>query len=1589
MACFSPLPSRFQVMAVLLFATGSLVVLSPVSVFAEPPGAAAVTEKQKEAAKRAVSAAVERLLRGVFGKAAQPPGGGVGRGGAAKVKTPQGNGDPTARDRIDLLAPQDPRQAKLLRQAQEWLKSGQHARVLEAVSILLNPPPEARFESDSLFRSEAGHWVTVRDEANRMLGGLPESFRETFRSRHGAEARRRLLEALSSGGESLMVEVADRFFHTPAGREAANRLASRHIDRGRLGLAAFWLERLLDSGDKVSGLSAWRLKAAWVFHRVGRPERVTTLLAGLTDAGRLTVPGVGEVSRDEWLGASGRAIVSEPVLLDWPVFYGSSGRRGRAVGGVPLLLSRWHCRLTHRHSVAAVVRELIEDLDDLGRPMIPAFVPLVVGHRAIFRTLRGVEVVDVDSGRVLWETRPEVAVESLMSGRGVSRSRTMQVRVRLGGIQNRQIGLPGSFGSVNGAALNHPLTGLLFQHALHGVPSSDGEQVFLIQSRRLLQGASSSSRVGGFNPFGGSASKQPGRWNTLAAFDLASGRPTWEVGGAKMEEPFDLPLAGTRFLGAPAPDAGRLYVVGERDNEIRLHVLEAATGRPLWSQRIAYVDTPASSNPLRHWASSHVAVADGVAVCPTTVGWLVGVECSSRRILWAHRTAPPEPEQTTRRGMVGGRVAPGGFSPGARMSSAWAAAPPVICGDRVVFTPHDQPILCCLDLYTGRMLWKKDKGRFLYVAGGFGDRLVLVGSDSVESFELTDGKSAWVHRLGPSDGRPCGRGVGTEDRYHLPLSPGQICTLDLADGQVTSRTYLPESSAGGPVLGNLVMSRGLVLALGPDGLRGYEQRDALVARIQAALKQDPMDPWALLKQSELALLSRQNAVALGHLNRIQGKRLAEELVPRFRIALRTALGGMVRAGLASDSPEVDGWIEQLATLADSPARRLDVGRLTVERAVARQKWAVAIDGFRQLARDFGTRHVAHSHDPSIRVRLDRWVSGQLGELWPKLPDSLRAGLDKQLEVEAVEVIGRDARSRREFVEVFSFHRASWPVRFHMAESAARGGSSGRAELIWMRLSEGTEPAIASRALRSLAEFRRTLGLSGPARPAVWKQKVEVVRAAGSSRNVNRQDVELNRQPLGWYGSHRMVFDNTQQRLIVERVEDGGVIWSLPLPQTGRGSSSKYLSARAVGHQLIVYHKGTILALSPTTRQVIWSQALEGSGVASTKNRPRPPTLVQGETAAAQLSLLVRSARRGALRVVNRRVVCVSGRRRLTAFETTTGAVLWQKERVSAGTAVLGSDQIVYLAGSGTSPGSTGSFAMLGMMLPDVKSPRVGSASEPVSRPPLALRVTDGKRLEIDGLAEKLRGALKLDGTTITWIRNGGTVQLFGLSWTQLFVQQDDVISGKTVWQHKLASGVRLGTLAEDQLVILDPAGQLSRLDLNSGKRTGVGQVSPADMKGATSLYAFQDAVNLYVAVNKPIQGSYYSVNLHSIRINGALLAFSLRASKGPPRWRHLVSDLNLVLEKLEHSPLLLLASRQYKREGNLRYYLLKLEALDKVTGESRVSLETPSNYWSFNGLRLNLAERYLELGSYNQRIRLVVGGQQRATAKPQPAESGP
>ena len=1463
-------------------------------------------------------------------------------GGVVKKKKSVGNGDPDARDRIDLLAPQDPRQAKLLRQAGVLAAAGQHERVLDAVSVLLNPPVDAQFDADSLFRRPDGTWVRVHDEANRLLGELPESFRETFQSRFGAQARTRLNEATASGDEARLVDVADRFFHTEAGRSAANRLGSRHIDRGRFGLGAYWFDRLLKAADPVIEQPSWRLKAALVFHSAGQIQRSAELLEGLVSEGQLSLPDGQKMTVAEWLDVSRSRRLPDPLLSDWPVFYGSAARTGRSDGGAPLLLSRWHRPLTHRHRVAEMTRELVEDLEDLGRSMVPAFVPLVIGEKAVYRTLRGIEVIEIDSGRVLWETRPERSVEAVLgggNGRGLPRfGPVVRMPIPIGGAVKFQR---------LGPADQHPLTRLLFQNALHGIPASDGKRVFLVEDQDPLGTRSRSGGFpGGFVAMGNR--KAAGSWNRLASYDLRTGRPDWEIGGMRMDEPFDLPLAGTRFLGAPVPVDGQLFVVGERNNEIRLHVIEAANGRPIWSRRIAYSDGQMLPGFNRRLDSSHVAVSDGIAVCPTTVGWLVGIECSSQRTLWAYRYASPLPEEPSRPGMgMVMRVPNQGLK---AIDARWSASPPVISGDRLIFSSPSEQVLVCLDLFNGRKLWQRARDSSLYVAGCFDDKLVLVGAQAVTALTLKDGTLAWRRTFEKSQGRPCGRGVATEKVFFLPLSSGQIVALRLEDGKQVLQTFLPgNGDQASGVLGNLVLSGGLLLSLGPAGLTGFEQQAALKRRIAEAEQQAGRSDWASIKKAELALLSRDHSAALKRLRKITGAKLEQELQQRWRRAYWIALEGAIRADLMRGQQE----IEDLAGLVESPDEKLKVTRLRSEQAVARGDYAQAVAMFRLLAAQAPDRLVRREDTSHVMVRMDRWVSGQLADFWPRLPVELKSRLDEELEKTASAVIGGPPGAARKFATVFDFHPAAVPVRFHLAEQASRAGHLAEAETGWLTLAAEPDPAVVQRAQASLAGSRKQRGLDQLPAAVNWPTQVSIVRTAGSSRSERRFDLLRGRGDLPWFRGHRCLFDSNRRRLVVERIADGARTWSVPLKQTLTGPTAYFLPVETVGHQLILAHRGVIQALCPATRRVLWSFSVEDSPRAvSVSSRRQVLPMLQGERGFQQLKLSNRRRSRGPLCVANARYVCVQGRRKLTVLETRTGRVLWQRDHLPQGTFVCGSEEVVYLQ---------------------------WPAGHVASRPAEALRAVDGRPLKVKGLSQRLAGAVRLTGFEITWVHDSKFFilpGLEGLKWSQPTVQCDNVRTGVTRWKQSLAANAHLSLLDRDHLVQLGSDGQLALIDLDIGTLDPLGSVKPEDLKGRTSVYAVADLDHVYLVLNKPRQGSYYSINLSSVRVNGMICAFARRPA--PPQktrlvWKHEFSGQNLILEKFQHTPLLLLVAKDYKRQDNLRYYLLKLAVLDKQTGKVRVQFKRPSNYWSFRGLRLNLAERYLELTSYNQRIRLVAG----------------
>src|SRR5262249_46301666 len=110
-------------------------------------------------------------------------------------------------------------------------------------------------------------WVSVRAEANRLIGSMPAEGLAIYEVQYGGEARGKLNEAKTKSDPHLLAEVAERYLHTDAGAEATNLLGTYHLDRGRYVMAALCFERLLqhEKADKLTPLTLF--KACFAFHR--------------------------------------------------------------------------------------------------------------------------------------------------------------------------------------------------------------------------------------------------------------------------------------------------------------------------------------------------------------------------------------------------------------------------------------------------------------------------------------------------------------------------------------------------------------------------------------------------------------------------------------------------------------------------------------------------------------------------------------------------------------------------------------------------------------------------------------------------------------------------------------------------------------------------------------------------------------------------------------------------------------------------------------------------------------------------------------------------------------------------------------------------------------------------------------------------------------------------------------------------------------------------------------------------------------------------------------------------------------------------
>ena len=152
--------------------------------------------------------------------------------------------------------------------------------------------------------------------------------------------------------------------------------------------------------------------------------------------------------------------------------------------------------------------------------------------------------------------------------------------------------------------------------------------------------------------------------------------------------------------------------------------------------------------------------------------------------------------------------------------------------------------------------------------------VVVVGRSSIEALRLSDGNPVWAQPIDVP--MPAGRGYRNGSLYHLPLSTGELATIDLRRGRMITRSRFPANVKPG----NLVAADGAVVMQSSSAVLGFRPTAEMEKTLVATLAQNPDDPAALATRGELRLDRGQTAAGLDdlfHSLRQRPERHTEEL----------------------------------------------------------------------------------------------------------------------------------------------------------------------------------------------------------------------------------------------------------------------------------------------------------------------------------------------------------------------------------------------------------------------------------------------------------------------------------------------------------------------------------------------------------------------------------------------------------------------------------------------------------------------------------------------------------------------------------------
>jgi outer membrane protein assembly factor BamB/tetratricopeptide (TPR) repeat protein len=1456
----------------------------------------------------------------------------------------------------------DPTLRRKIETARDYIADRSWAQAVRLLQAVLEAEQDSFMPVGKKPDGRPLRWVGARAEAERILAALPVAGREYYQLTYEGEARRR-----QDGGLAALRETARLYRCTPAGAAALQRLGAYLLDRGDADLAAGSFRRMLQAADlfpsEPSGLLQAALafrgsgdtaseEAAWdaLAHRLGeRPFRLRTRSLKVADLRREVAdlplrPGPNE---------------------DWPLFRGDRHRSG-AGEGVAFLLDS-----TRRIPTAApeAYQLLLRAARNATPGPVPAAVPLAVGGRIVYRGTAGIQAIDADSGRELWRTLSPLALETLLRDYG----KKVQVL--------HWLSMYGEAGSV------------LYENSTIGTLSTDGRRVYAIEDLPLpphpdLISARQSGATRSFGPLQTCVEQ-----NRLRALDLATGALAWEVGGVAphlqptkpgtkpakpARRPAADPLAGGFFLGPPLPLAGEVFVLLDRDGEVLLACLGAERGELHWTQPLV-AGKSLLEEVSRRTNALHLACADGVLVCPTGRGTIIGIDPVSRQLLWAHVYRDFSQAVTS--------GAPG-FIPLPSWPGALRGCSPLIADGRVVFTSAEHDAIECVRLRDGVPLWKAGRGEGdIYVAGVLSGKVLVVGRSACRALDLSDGRTVW-ERPTPL---PSGQGIASAGTYYLPLQDGGVLAIDVAEPRRSHKVERPAGSRG--VQGNLVFHRGLLWVQGIDQLAAYPSQAYRLAQVEERLVRGPAEPRLLLERGRLWLDRGDTARAAADLHAaIAGNLPGGEAVAARRDLFR-ALGRLLRQDFSAAEKYLDTYRSLCETLPGGGVEERRRRLLELEALIAcgRQHQGRLGDDLRacrslldrSLARDL----FPSPEDPSLEVRPDAWVREHLGELSRSGPPLLRQALSQERDRAWHALDKEDDQAVERLTALFgavpgSEGRSSLRLtQLQLAQRLLRSPYRGNGLVADLLLGMAAEPrgeappALAAEALRLRAELLTQHGrladaadcyrslksdfpavrigddrttrellaealldkrllpyLDTPQKPRWQRRVLRPVERPGGPRH---DPLILHcdpRQPFppaapGSLGpvmpascrNLRFLLEARQLHLVAQDRHSGQERFRIPLPLARFPETLRgaELPIGGIDHLLLLPVGQHLVAIDLLDRRVRWTRdVLDGDLARAQVN------LVLGD-GRLQITLPDGTARTaGWLGPVRRNAVFAVTGAGLVCLDPASGEVRWRRKDAPANFDIFGDEETIYAVetGMGDAVGT-----MRGYRISDGATVPAGRAAVYERR----VR-TIGARLLSRG--EGLRGGLR--------------------------VYLHDIRAGKDVWSRDFPAGSKLLDASRTPwCAVASPDGKVALLSLDSGTAAGELPIDPRHMEKATAT-VLADPSRVYIAWaadDLPDAAAQAApqcrTGLPGVKVNGVLYAFDRRT--GVLRWTSATPLQHLILEQFEELPILLFATRVMQRTtGPGGVVTTKaLRSLDRRTGKVLCQREFPPEIELFESVR--------------------------------------